>query len=171
MLEAGGTLRWNRIPQNLAEFSAKSLESVYNRKEVDLDSVIIAERTIVFTLYSAQELPVLGKSIRLFSQLLSTELYFEPMVIKHKLFKTFVPAENVSDTDEKTVIDASTVTDTELVIGLVKMLLKPEYSISTSMRNAIEKMMVWSAWLTISKNRPNGYMTLNMTIENTGLTA
>lgn len=93
------------------------------------------------------------------------------MVIKHKLFKTFVPAENVSDTDEKTVIDASTVTDTELVIGLVKMLSKPEYSISTSMRNAIEKMMVWSEWLTISKNRPDGYMALNMTIENTGLTA
>lgn len=83
---------------------------------------------------------MLGKSIRLFSQLLSTELYFEPMVIKHKLFKTFVPAENVSDTDEKTVIAASTVTATELVIGLVKMLSKPEYSISTSMYNAIEKM-------------------------------
>lgn len=118
-------LRMEIIKRNLAEFSAKSLESVYNRKEVDLDSVIITDRTIVFTLYSAQELPVLGKRIRLFSQLLSTELYFEPMVIKHKLFKIFVPAENVSDTDEKTVIDASTVTDTELVIGLVKMLSKP----------------------------------------------
>lgn len=130
------------ISTKIEEFSCKCLESVYNTKEVDMNSIMISERTITFTLYSIEELPILGKSIRLFSKLVLEEPYFQRLLVKGKLFKTFIPVETKKNDNKIEVIDVSTVSDTELVKGLVEILAIPEYSIKPEIRSAIQQMKV-----------------------------
>lgn len=130
------------ITEKLEEFSLKSENSVYNAKIVDLSTVCITEKTISFTLYSMSELPILGRSIRLFSQLVLEKKYFENLLVKKKLFKTFIPAENKVDESKTYIVDVSCISDTQLVQGLVEILSMPEYSIKSDIRTAVEKMKV-----------------------------
>ncbi|WP_455716382.1 hypothetical protein [Anaerosporobacter sp.] len=143
--EAGSKDVKEFIKEKIEEFSEKSESSVYNAKVVDLSTVNISERTISFTLYSMEELPILGRSVRLLSQLVLEEQYFQNLLVKKKLFKTFIPIESKGNDSKKKIVDVSLVSDTDLVKGLVDILVLPEYAISSEIRGAVEQMKVLAA--------------------------
>lgn len=130
------------IHDKLMEFSNKSKSSIYNSKVVDEESIHISNRIISFKLYSMEEISVLGRSVRLFSQLVLEEKYFENLLVKKKLFTTFIPVEKKTDDNEIKIVDVAVIPDAILVKGLVDILPLPEYSIKAEVRTAIEKMKV-----------------------------
>ena len=117
------------MKSKLLEFSNISKNSVRNSKYVDMTSVQVTEDSILFTLYSENELPVVGKSLRLFSKLLLEENYFKDLLMNEKLFKTYIPAEVVDKENGKvTFIDVSdSVSDSDFVKALIDYLLTPQY--------------------------------------------
>lgn len=142
------------LRDKIREYSDCSKNSVYNQKEVDLSTIVIGERTISFTLYSMEELPILGRSLRLFSQMVLEEPYFQELLVKKKLFKTFVPAEKKRDERVNEILDVSRITDTELAQSVLGILALPECSIRKEVRRALEQMKVLAveSGLLIPKN-------------------
>ena len=126
------------IKDKLGEFSRMSQNSARNRKCIDMETIQVTEDCIVFTLYSEKELPAVGKSIRLFSQLLLAEEYFINLLLNNKLlFKTYVPVEvEDEETGKVEVIDASdSVTDSDFVKALIDFLLTPQYPYTKEKNN------------------------------------
>lgn len=129
------------MKEKLKEFSEMSKASLSNAKEVDLSSINIGERSISFVLYSMEELPILGRSLRIFSQLLLEADYFRELFIRNRLFTTLLPSESpAEDAESKKRADAARVSDTDLVAGLVKLLPLSESSLGARRRRAIEDM-------------------------------
>ncbi len=113
----------------IREFSNMSRNSVRNSKYVDMDSVRIMKDSISFTIHSENELPVVGKCIRLLSQLLLTEQYFADLLLNKKLFKTYIPTERVNkETGVVEVVDVSDkISDSDFVKALIDYLLTSQY--------------------------------------------
>lgn len=135
----------NYILEKMDEFSKKTVNGISNSKFVPLDSVKIEKRIISFTLYSMAELATPGRSMRLLSQLLLKEPYFQKLLVQKKLFKSFVSIENTKAHSESKIIDASSISDVELVKGLIDLLPLPEYSITKKQRKALDSMKVLAA--------------------------
>lgn len=135
----------NYILEKMDEFSKKTVNGISNSKLVPLDSVKIEKRIISFTLYSMAELATPGRSMRLLSQLLLEEPYFQKLLVQKKLFKSFVSIENTKAHSESKIIDASSISDVELVKGLIDLLPLPEYSITKKQRKALDSMKVLAA--------------------------
>ncbi len=117
------------IVSKIQEFSNMSSNSIRNSKYVDMDSVKIMKDSISFTLHSENELPVVGKCVRLLSQLLLSEKYFGDILLNNKLFKTYIPTEKVDEeTGEVEMIDVSSkISDSDFVKTLIDYLLTPQY--------------------------------------------
>lgn len=133
------------IKTKIQEFSSMSMNSVRNRKYVDIDSIQISKDTISFVLYSENELPVVGKCIRLLSQLLLSEQYFVDLLLNKKLFKTYIPTQVVDEeTGTVQVVDVSdSISDAEFVKALIDYLLMSKYPYSqekNDMNNGIKEM-------------------------------
>lgn len=117
------------IRLKINEFSNMSRNSLRNSKYVEMDSVRVFKDSISFTIYSENELPVVGKCIRLLSQLLLTEQYFVDLLLNRKLFKTYIPTEKVNEeTGKVEAIDVSdAISDSDFVKALIDYLLTPQY--------------------------------------------
>ena len=126
------------IRQKLQEFSDKVESSVYNQKKVDMNSILIRNNSITFDLYSTDEIPILGRSIRSFSQSVLDNPYFERLLVQKKLFKTFTPVESTEDKPE--IIDVSDIETKDLVIALVNILTLPDSKITKEVKTALDKM-------------------------------
>lgn len=132
------------IIHTLAEFSDLSQKSKSNRKKVDMNSIKIGEKEIIFTLYSEKEIDA-GKSLQKFSHMLISEPYFNNIFLQRKkLFKTFNPAEVQDESGEVRVVDAeATISDSEFVKGLIDYLLTPQFPYTkekNDMKNAVQQM-------------------------------
>lgn len=139
-LPGGGSVA-KFIEEKLKTFSETSKISLSNAKEVDLSSISVGARSISFVLYSMEELPVLGRSLRIFSQLLLETPYFQDLVVRKRLFTTLLPSEDqAEDAEYKKRERLAQIGDTDLVVELVKLLALPESALGTRRRRALEDM-------------------------------
>lgn len=137
--EGGSVAEFMR--EKLKAFSETSRTSLSNAKEVDLTSITIAARSISFVLYSMEELPILGRSLRTFSQLLLETRYFQELVVRKRLFTTLLPSEDqAEDAACRKRERLAQISDTDLVVELVKLLALPESALGSRRRRALEDM-------------------------------
>lgn len=128
------------IRMTMEAYTATSMQSVTNAKAVDINTLKINKRSISFKLHSMEEVEGIGRSMKLFSQLLLKTDYFDELRVKNKLFKSFIPADLEEYASDAEVIDTSQIADEELVKALIDMLVKPEYMIDSKQRKAINEM-------------------------------
>lgn len=128
-------------------FNEKSMRSTFNPKHIGLgenseNDVFLTRTTLIITLYTQEELNTPGKAIRLLSQLLITSDESDnlsDLLLNKKLFKTFKVASVEDVSRNQSIIDLSTISDSDLIKSIIDFVCDAK-DFSKEKRNALDQM-------------------------------
>lgn len=135
------------IISQIKVFNEKSLRSAFNPKHIGLGennkkNILLTRTTLIVTLYSQEALNTPGKAVRLLSQLLITsdnKDNLSDLVFNKKLFKTFKAVSTEDGEKNQSIIDISTISDSDLIKAIVDFVCD-EKDFSGEKRDAIDQM-------------------------------